>query len=160
MVMRGLELIPASIGWEPGYTLHSLLQEQHRDKQPYSLSVSTESQIKLACMFFDCGRKPELLERTCKLHTERPKLRFELLWVSQTFKPRGLAYYPLQPSFCTTRGPPTPSQILLGSTKDRRLCVYVCVFTLVSVSMHAWAILSGGDCGRQGSHSKGPGFPS
>ena len=38
------------------------------------------------------------------------------------------------------------------------ICGSVCVFAWVSVSMHAWAILSGGDCKRQGSQSEGPGL--
>lgn len=36
--------------------------------------------------------------------------------------------------------------------------LHVCVFSWVSVSMHAWAILSWGDCRRQGGQSEGPGL--
>ncbi len=48
-----------------------------------------------------------------------------------------------------------------SSWGPQQIGVYVsmCVFAWVSVSMHAWAILSGGGvCGRQGSQSEGPGL--
>ena len=81
----GLEPIPAVIGREAGYTLYRS-PVHHRSTQTNNharslLRTILESPINLTCMFLDGGRKPEYLERshaytgrTCKLHTEKPKV--------------------------------------------------------------------------------------
>ena len=88
------------IGREAGYTLdrspvhHRATQRQTRQTTTDTFTITRailESPINLTCMFLDGGRKPEYPERThtykgrtCKLHTEKPRLEIEpgtlLLW--------------------------------------------------------------------------------
>ena len=70
------------------WTGHQSSAGLHVDKQPCTLTITLTGNLEppthLTCIYLDCVRKPEYPEKThagvgriCKLHTERPLLRFE-----------------------------------------------------------------------------------
>jgi len=59
---KGLESIPADIGWEVGYTLDKLPAHHRAYKQrPCILTpkANLESAVYLTHIYLDCGKKPE-----------------------------------------------------------------------------------------------------